>query len=253
MSLEDKTFKDHFSALADGYRKYRPNYPSELFKYLSSLTPDNELAWDCATGNGQAAVALADLFSTVIATDASSKQIEQAQVHPTVEYRVTVAEDSGLEPASVDLITVAQALHWFDIPRFMQEVKRVLKPDGIIAVWTYNLFRVNSEIDAIVDDLYWNLLDGYWAEERKMVDNGYADLTMPFEQLIPPQFTMSACWSLERVIGYLGSWSAIRKYQEANDNDLIAEMAARLKPAWGEAVLEKEISWPLSLRVGVNK
>ncbi len=253
MSSQDRTFKDHFSALAAGYSKYRPCYSSDLFKYLSSITPGNALAWDCATGSGQAAVALADLFAAVIATDASSKQIEQAQPHSSIEYRVAVAEDSGLESASIDLITVAQALHWFDIPGFMQEAKRVLKPDGIIAVWTYNLFRINPEIDAIVDDLYWNILNGYWAEERKMVDNGYADLTMPFEQLSPPPFSLNACWSLERVIGYLGTWSALRKYREANADDRIADVAVRLKSAWGEAALEKEISWPMSLRVGINR
>ncbi len=253
MSSENRTFQDHFSALAAGYSKFRPGYSSELFKYLSSLTPGNALAWDCATGNGQAAVALADIFDAVIATDASSKQIEQAQMHPAVEYRVAVAEDSGLKAASIDLVTVAQALHWFDIPRFMQEAKRVLKPDGILAVWTYNLFRINHEIDAIVDDLYWNTLNGYWAEERKMVDAGYAGLIMPFEQLSPPQFAMTARWSLEQVLGYLGTWSAVRKYRESNEHDLIEDVAARLQPAWGEAALEKAISWPLSLRIGINR
>ncbi len=253
MPSKDPQFKDYFSTLATGYSRYRPDYPIDLFRYLASLTPGKELAWDCATGSGQAAVALADFFCAVIATDASSRQIEQAHTHPSVEYRVAPAEESGLEPACIDLITVAQALHWFDISRFIQEAKRVLKPNGIIAVWTYNLFRITPEIDAVVDDLYWNILDGCWAGERKMVESGYADLDLPFKELSPPGFTMNAHWSLDRVIGYLGTWSAIANYRKTYGDDLMVDISARLNKAWGDTVLEKEICWPLNLRVGVNE
>jgi ubiquinone/menaquinone biosynthesis C-methylase UbiE len=252
MSSGETQFKDHFSALSAGYSKFRPSYSQDLFQYLSSITPANETAWDCATGSGQAAVALADWFDTVIATDASYQQIEQAYEHPSVEYRVAAAESSGLEATSVDLITVAQALHWFDIPRFMQEAKRVLKPKGIIAVWTYNLFRVSTEVDAIVDDLYWNILDGYWAPERKMVESGYSELEMPFRELDPPKFEMKAYWSLQQVIGYLGTWSAIGKYRQSKGEDPLLETAARLEQLWDDISEEKEISWPLSVRIGVN-
>ncbi len=253
MSSEDATFTDHFSTLATGYSKYRPTYSGDLFAYLSSISPAHDLAWDCATGTGQAAVALADLFDNVIATDASSRQIQQANKHPSVEYRVAVAEDSGLEAASIDLVTVAQALHWFDIPRFMREAKRVLRPKGIIAVWTYNLFRVEPGIDAIVDDLYWNILKGCWAPERKMVDDGYAGLEMPFREMDPPRFSMSASWTLQRLIGYLGTWSALSTYRERQGTDPLVDISARLRQIWGEAAAEKEISWPLSLRVGKNE
>jgi ubiquinone/menaquinone biosynthesis C-methylase UbiE len=170
-----------------------------------------------------------------------------------VEYRVAVAEASGLEAGSVDLITVAQALHWFDIPRFMQEAKRVLKPNGIIAVWTYNLFRVVPEIDAIVDDLYWNMLNGYWAPERKMVENGYADLDLPFHEYDPPQFEMKAIWSLNQLMGYLGTWSAIGKYREIEKEDPLLKIPSRIESVWGEVSVRKEISWPLSVRVGANE
>ncbi len=253
MPSKDPPFKDHFSILAAGYSRYRPDYPVSLFRYLASLTPGKELAWDCATGSGQAAVTLADFFSTVIATNASSKQIEQACTHPSVEYRIATAEESGLESASVDLITVAQALHWFDIPRFMQEAERVLKPKGIIAVWTYNLFRITPEIDAVVDDLYWNVLDGYWAKEQKLVESGYADLELPFMEQSSPAFEMNTRWRLDRVIGYLGTWSAIGNYRKTHGGDLIADISARLNRAWGDAAQEREICWPLNLRVGVNK
>ena len=252
MQRDDAQFKDHFSALSEGYSRFRPSYPSELFEYLSMLTPEHEMAWDCATGTGQAAVALTDHFDSVIATDASAQQIEHARKHPSVAYRVAVAESSAFEAETVDLITVAQALHWFDIPRFMQEAQRVLKPKGVIAVWTYNLFRVSSEVDAVVDDLYWNVLDGYWAPERKMVESGYSDIEMPFQQIEAPQFAMKARWSLERLMGYLGTWSAIGKYQQVGGVDPLVETAATLQRLWGDVSAEKEISWPLSLRVGVN-
>ncbi len=253
MSPPETQFKDHFSNLSAGYSRFRPGYSSDLFKYLSSLTPAHELAWDCATGTGQAALALSDLFAAVIATDASAKQIEQAQVHPSVEYRVAAAEDSGLEAETVDLITVAQALHWFDIPKFMQEAKRVLKPKGIIGIWTYNLFRITPEIDAVVDDLYWNILDGYWAPERKMVENGYSELEMPFQELEPPRFVMGASWPIERLIGYLSTWSAIGKYRERHGDDPMVEIGTRLEQIWGDSSGEKDILWPLSLRLGVNE
>lgn len=253
MSSEELGFKDHFSALAAGYSRFRPGYPQGLFEYLGTLTPAHELVWDCATGSGQAALALADLFAQVIATDASSEQIGQASPHPSITYRVAPAEASGLEAASVDLITVAQALHWFDIPRFMQEAQRVLRPKGILAVWTYNLFRITPQIDAIVDELYWDVLDGHWAEERKLVDRGYADLEMPFRELSPPRFNMGARWPLQLVLGYLGTWSAVRSFKEKTGNDPLAEIAKRLQQAWGEAGLAREIVWPLSLRVCVNE
>jgi SAM-dependent methyltransferase len=252
MPLDEIQFKDHFSALAAGYGRFRPDYSSDLFDYLSSLTPEHKLAWDCATGTGQAALCLADRFDMVIATDASPQQIGQASKHPGVEYRVAAAESSGLEDGSVDLITVAQALHWFDIQQFMQEAKRVLNSRGVIAVWTYNLFRVTPEIDTVIDNLYWNILDGYWAPERKMVESGYADLDMPFQEVALPRFDMSANWSLPQLLGYLETWSAIGKYREIEELDPLVETAANLQQVWGDVAAEKEISWPLSVRVGVN-
>jgi SAM-dependent methyltransferase len=252
MQTDETQFKDHFSTLSEGYGRFRPGYSGKVFEYLAALTPKHELAWDCATGTGQSALSLANHFDRVVATDASPQQIEQAARHSSVEYQVAAAEESGLETASIDLITVAQALHWFDIPRFMAEAKRVLKPKGVIAVWTYNLFRITPEIDEIVDNLYWNLLNGYWAPERKLVESGYSDIEMPFQQIEPPEFCMQASWSMERLIGYLGTWSAIGKYRQMEGEDPLVDTVASLQQLWGDVSVEKEISWPLSLRVGIN-
>ncbi len=252
MTSTDGSFKDHFSSLAAGYSEFRPGYPQALFEYLCSITPDTGLAWDCATGSGQAAAALAGCFHKVIATDASQKQIGKAQPHPSVEYAVATAESSGLEDATVDLITVAQALHWFDLPRFFQEVQRVLKPNGVLAVWTYNLFRVSPEVDAVVDDLYWHTLDGFWDDARKLVEQGYAGVELPLDELEPAQFNMSARWTLEHLQGYLGTWSAIRSYRQRLDTCPLAAISPRLEQAWGDKQMQRKISWPLSLRVGVN-
>jgi len=158
------SFKDHFSDASNDYRLYRPRYPSELFAYLASISPERKQAWDCATGSGQAALELSGYFSKVIATDASSTQIESARCDDktAVCFRVASAEKSGIEANSVDLITVAQALHWFDIQAFSKEVNRVLKPGGVLAVWTYNLLQIQPEIDAQVNHLYASILNDFW-------------------------------------------------------------------------------------------
>src|SRR5205085_4201212 len=164
-------FKDHFSRQAAEYAKFRPRYPKELFRWLGSVAPSNQLAWDCATGSGQAAVELAEMFERVIATDASDKQIANAQQHPRVEYRVATAEDSGLESSSVDLIMVAQALHWFDLEKFYSEARRVLKPDGIIAATAYKLPTGAPPVDAVVNRYYSEIVGKYWPAERRRVEN----------------------------------------------------------------------------------
>ncbi len=249
----DDGFKDHFSNMSGSYSEFRPGYPAELFRYLCSIAPSNELAWDCATGSGQAAVALAQDFTAVIATDASAQQIKKARSHSSVEYRVAPAEYSGLESGSVDLITVAQALHWFDLPGFMQEAQRVMRPGGVLAVWTYNLFRVTPMIDAVVGDLYWRTLKGFWSDERGMVERGYRDLVMPFAELELPRFHMSAYWTLEHLLGYLRTWSAVQSYTESSGKCPVAGISPRLAQEWGGDGLKRKISWPLSVRVGVNR
>ena len=197
-------FNDHFSDASQDYSKYRPHYPSELFTYLASICHQQYLAWDCATGSGQAAFGLAEHFDKVIATDASCAQIDSASKHKAnIHFNVATAEQSHIKAQSVDLISVAQALHWFDIDAFSQEVKRVLKPDGILCAWTYNLLSVEKEIDQIIKHLYGPVLDKYWPDQRMLVENDYRDINLPFNKKDAPRFEMTSEWTLDQLIGYL--------------------------------------------------
>ena len=182
-------FKDLFSAQASTYQKFRPQYPEELFTYLAGTVGAHDRVWDCGTGNGQAARALAKHFKSVIATDASQGQIDSAVAHPSVEYRVAPAEGSGLPAASVDLITVAQALHWFDLDPFYAEVNRVLKPGGRIAVWCYGITKVHTAIDAIVEGFYSGTLNGYWDPARHFIDEEYRTIAFPFPEGMSQKIT----------------------------------------------------------------
>jgi len=243
-------FKDHFSDQAADYARYRPDYPHELFVYLGSLVLARECAWDCGTGSGQAAVALAEFFDRVVATDASEKQILSATKSPRVEYRIAPAENSGLSFQSLDLIAVAQALHWFDLDAFYMEAKRVLKPDGILAVWCYGLLEIGPEIDAIINRFYREIVGPYWPPERKIIESRYQTIPFPFAELQPPQFTMETHWSLAQLVGYLRTWSATRAFIVATRTDPIEEIISDLSTAWEKQDRERLISWPLSIRAG---
>ncbi len=210
MSFKDK---DHFSGHADRYEAFRPSYPESLFAYLASLCLTRELAWDCATGNGQAAVALAPYFRNVVATDASRKQIDQARQREHIRYLVAPAEDVPLESASVDLVSVAQALHWLDLPRFYAEVRRVVRPGGILAVWCYELHSITPEVDAVIRRFYTDIVGSYWPPECRLVEEGYQTLPFPFDELTPPGFQMTQSWDLAHLMGYLDSWSATQRYR----------------------------------------
>jgi len=243
-------FKDHFSGHAGLYTRYRPTYPPELFKALAALAPDLELAWDCGTGNGQAALALAEHFARVEATDASAKQIDAAAAHHKVNYVVAPAEASGLADGSVSLITVAQALHWFDFERFYTEVRRVGKEQAVLVAWSYELCRITPAVDRVMDRLYRDLLDGYWPPERRHVERGYQDIPFPFTQVELPTFHMRAGWTLEHFMGYVHSWSAVQAYRRALDRDPLTEVEADMAAAWGESHMTREIVWPLNILSG---
>jgi ubiquinone/menaquinone biosynthesis C-methylase UbiE len=242
-------FKDHFSKQANIYAQFRPTYPEELFTYLSSLCKEHELAWDCATGNGQAANSLVSYFNHVIATDASEAQLKNAKQHEKIAYKLALAEESGIESGTVDIVTVATAIHWFNFDKFYAEVNRVLKPGGILAVWTYCDPIVNTAIDAVVDKLHNNILFKYWLKENWMVSDKYKDLPFPYERIRTPQFTCSKMGKLKDLEGLLESWSATQSYIKANNKDPIDQIKDELSNAWGKDEA-KEIRWDLTLIVG---
>jgi SAM-dependent methyltransferase len=240
-------FKDHFSGHAGQYATYRPQYPDALFRFLADSAAARTLAWDCATGNGQAARGLAPFFDRVVATDASDRQIAAAVPMEKVEFRTAAAEASGLDPESVDLLTVAQALHWFDIPRFFTEAQRVLKPGGLLAVWSYARNRVNDACDPIVSRMFAEVED-FWPPERLIVENHYRDIVMPVAELPAPQFEMKVCWSVDQALGYFRTWSASQRYRRERKADPVAVIEQDLRRAWGDGRLY--VYWPLTLRLG---
>ncbi|HWN43227.1 MAG TPA: class I SAM-dependent methyltransferase [Thermoanaerobaculia bacterium] len=246
------TFKDHFSGHARDYASYRPGYPEELFDFVSSLPRRRGTAWDVGTGNGQAALGLAERFDRVIGTDPSAQQIEQAEPHPRIEYRVAPAEASGLPDASVDLVAAAQAFHWFDFDRFFAEARRVLAPGGAVVVWTYNLARVSPPVDAWIDRLAHGIVGPYWPPERKWVNEEYRTIPFPFPEVEAPSFIHSERWELDRYLSYVRTWSAFQRYVRETGSDPVEEGRGEIEAAWGDPpgtrTIARTISWPIFLR-----
>src|SRR6185437_7024311 len=240
-------FKDHFSKRAASYAAYRPSQPAAVIAFAASLPPRRELAWDCGTGNGQAARGLAEHFATVIATDASAAQIAYATPHPHVQYRVAPAEASGLDSRTVDLVTVAQALHWFDVERFYGEVKRVVAPGGAIAVWAYGDARADEPaVDRVLREFTRGLLGPYWPPERRILDAGFRTIPFPFREVPPPELTLEERWTLPELLGYLRTWSATAAYNAAVGRDPVDEFTAAFATAWGNDSTRQLIRWPMA-------
>ncbi len=242
-------FQDHFSRQADVYSRYRPTYPPELFEYLASIAPGRSLVWDAGTGNGQAAVALAEHFEHVLATDPSAEQIAHATPHPHVEYRIERAEDVSLPDHSADLVTAGIAAHWFDLNRFYAQVRRVLHPRGILAVWVYHACAIEPSIDCHLDR-YYKLVRPYFPERFHYVDEHYTTLPFPFHELTPPEFEMTAEWDLPGLLGYLETWSGTRRYKEVNGTNPIDLVWSDIAAEWGEPDRCRTWHWPLTVRVG---
>jgi ubiquinone/menaquinone biosynthesis C-methylase UbiE len=248
--MAETEFKDHFSGHASAYADARPHYPDTLFAWLATFTANHDTAWDCGTGNGQAALGLAAHFRRVIATDPSKQQIESAFPHARIEYRVASAESPGLEPHSVDLVTVAQALHWFDRPKFYQQVRTVLKPSGAIVVWCYGLCHIEAAIDARVQHFYDGETAPYWPPERRFIDAGYRTLDFPFTEVTPPALQMQQHWTLEQFTAYLRTWSAVQKFIGKNGHDPVSQLQQELAMLWSGGEALKTVSWPLHIRAG---
>lgn len=241
--------KDLFSQHASQYAQFRPVYPQELYDFIFSHVKQFGCAWDAGTGNGQAANELAKKFKTVLATDISTTQLDHAGRRDNIQY--SVAGEVINQPVnSVDLITVAQAIHWFDSDRFFECVKIVGKPDAIIAVWGYGLIRINPPIDLIMDNFYYNGIGSYWDPERKMIDDHYRMLPFPFQEIEAPAFSFSFQWPLEQLEGYLNTWSAVRKYINANQTNPVADLITQLRPDWHN---QMKVTFPLFLRIGSNR
>lgn len=243
-------FKDHFSGHSAGYARARPLYPEALFDHLSAIAPARGTAWDCGAGSGQAAQALASRFRAVIATDASASQIAKARRTPGVLFAAATAEQAPIRDASVDLIAVAQALHWFDVPACFAEVRRVARPGGVFAAWCYGNCGVTPAIDRAYDRLYSGLVGPYWPPERAHIEDGYASIPFPFPPISGPVFTMEAHWDLEEFLAYLETWSAVQYYRRAEGEDPIALIRPEMASAWGDPAEVRRIAWPLTLKAG---
>lgn len=241
-------FTDRFGNVAGDYRRYRPCYPQALFDWIALQSPRCELAWDCACGNGQATLGIAARFRHVVATDASARQLEQAPRLANVEWRLAAAQASGLADASADLVCVAQALHWLPLAAFHAEVERVLVPGGAYAVVHYGRLQVDAPaVEALVRHYYDDIVGPYWPPERRTLEAGYRDLSLPYPLIATPAFDMVARWQALDLLGYLRSWSATTAFVAARAYDPLNALAPVLARTWPSHASTVGIRWPLEV------
>ncbi len=241
--------KDNFSTRSDLYAKFRPTYPDELFSFLITQVPQRDTAWDCGTGNGQVAAELTIFFKQVQGTDISQSQLDNAVQLPNIVYTQQLAEHTNFADESFDLITVAQAIHWFKFDEFYNEVKRVLKPQGIIAVMGYGVISITPEVNTVVDKLYTDIIGPYWDKERRYIDEHYQTIPFPFKEINCPSFNITRHWTADHLIGYLETWSAVKHYQQQNGTNPLDLIKHDLHRAWGDAD-GRTVTFPVLLRVG---
>jgi ubiquinone/menaquinone biosynthesis C-methylase UbiE len=238
---------DLFSKHSEQYAQFRPTYPDALYQFIFSQVNSFDAAWDCGTGNGQAAHVLARKFKKVHASDISANQIEQAVKFDNLFYSVA-GEETTFLANSIDLITVAQAIHWFDLNKFYQEVNRVAKPNAVIAVWGYSLLSVNSDMDPLIQNFYKNVVGPYWNKERKLIDEEYKTISFPFAEIKSPAFEFSFQWTKEQLEGYLTTWSAVQKYLQTNQVNPVVKLMEEISPFWTQDLVK--VTFPLFLRLG---
>jgi SAM-dependent methyltransferase len=251
--MKNLDFKDHFSKGSDDYAAYRPSYPLDLVNELADLCATQNRVLDCGCGTGQLSVLLAKRFAEVIATDASSAQIDKARKEANVIYQVALAEQSGLADESVDLITVAQAAHWLDLDKFYKEVKRIARPNGILALITYGVLHVEGAIDTLIQQFYYQTIGPYWPAERQHVEDGYQSLPFPFTEIKVATVNMEEFWSLDELLGYFNTWSAVKEAEKVLGSSPVDQLRIVLLSEWGDPEDKKRISWPLSIRAGKVK
>lgn len=248
--MDELNFKDHFSKGSEGYATYRPTYPLDLVNKLAELCANQNRVLDCGCGTGQLSVLLSERFEEVIATDASAAQIAKAEQKDRVIYKTALAEQSGLADESVDLITVAQAAHWLDLDAFYQEVARIAKPTGILALITYGVLQVEGAVDVLVQQFYYQTIGSYWPAERRHVEEGYRSLPFPFTEIEVPAVTMEEFWNLDELLGYFNTWSAVKEAKKVLGFNPVDQLRVALLPEWGDPQSKKKIAWPLSIRAG---
>ncbi len=248
----NSAFRDHFSGASREYAAFRPTYPPELYEWLAAQAPSRALAWDCATGSGQAALGLVDHFDHVIATDSSREQLAATTTHERVEYRLALAEESGLPDESVDLITVAQAIHWLELDRFYREAARVLVAGGVLAVWCYVRVHISPAIDALLERFYTVVVAPYWPPERELVEARYETIPFPFDEIRAPPFAIERSITLNELAGYLRTWSATQRFVRDRGIDPVAALERELAPLWARGSPEARLParWPIFLRAG---
>ena len=242
-------FHNYFGPQAGRYLEFRPRYPAALFHYLAVVGGGTRAAWDCATGNGQAAVRLAERFTRVVATDPSEDMIAKAIPHPRVTYAVAKYA-SGLPDHSANLVTVAQALHWFDIDPFIREARRVLVPGGVLAAWCYSKCSVDSTVDQLVEMFYTVTLGPFWSAERRFVDDGYRSIPLPLDELAPPPFEMIEQWTLPEFAGYIRTWSAVNKFIAVRGEEPVLAFEDALAQMWGDPREKRRVRFPIHCRIG---
>jgi hypothetical protein len=245
-----KSVIDNFSGHAAQYVQFRPVYPQALLDFVLSQVASKQRAWDCGTGNGQVALQLARSFKQVMATDISAAQLSQAPAVPNIKYLQTRAEQTPFEPDSFDLITVAQAIHWFDFERFYQEVNRTGRKSGIVAAWGYGVLQVNPAIDEVLNRFYHEKIGPYWDKERSYVDDHYQTIPFPFREIQPPRFAIQVSWNLAELMGYLQTWSSVQKYMAAHQENPVQALLPELSLLWASPEEKKQVTFPLFMRIG---
>lgn len=239
-----------FSTRSGAYAEFRPSYPAALFDWLASQCPRRNRALDIAAGSGQASLPLLEHFSQVLACDASAEQLHGSADWRSVKRFVARAERVPLADGGLDLIVVAQALHWFATPAFFAEVRRLLAPGGLFCAWCYSLLSITPEIDELIVRLHGETLRGYWPEGRASVDAGYRDIQLPFASVATPPFAIETQWSLAQLLGYLRTWSAVKRWQQRHGADPVSLLQPELERRWGDSQRIRSVRWPLHLLAG---
>ncbi len=244
------TFQDHFSSHASSYATFRPRYPAALGSIIAAHAQGVECVVECGAGNGQLSHQLVQHFNHVVATDASAQQISHAKPHPRISFQVANASALPLADHSVDAVTVAQAVHWFALDAFYDEVRRVSKPGGLLALITYAEAELDGEVQRLLHQFNRITLAPYWPKERLLVETGYRTLPFPFTQIEVEPLTMEAHWSFHQFVGYVQTWSAVRALEKAGKDVLMQQFSAELKEAWGDPQTIRAIRWPVTLKFG---